>query len=156
MPKKIAWGGIDPGQSGCACLLTESEIRFHDWYSEARAVDKIDEWQHSFRVKFLLEKQFDVRKKGFNVRGKLLINYGFWVGVLMGLNCSFIEKASRSWQVIIPVKAVKGEDTKTRSLKWANEFYPAAAGMLSRKKDNGRADALLMAHYLRQNEIGGR
>jgi hypothetical protein len=67
MPKQKAWGGIDPGLSGCACLLTPDRIWFHDFESEKMAVAKIEQWTEAFNVKFLLEKQVDVRtKKAFN------------------------------------------------------------------------------------------
>jgi hypothetical protein len=154
MTKTIAWGGIDPGLSGCACLLTSNKINFYDFESEVKAANKIDEWHHSFDAKFLVEQQFDVRKPGFNVSGKLLVNYGFWRGVLIGLNCKFIIRAPKTWQTIMPGKPKKTEDPKARALKWARKYYPAAGDMLSLKKHHNRADALLMAHYLRQVEMG--
>lgn len=153
MPNKIAWGGIDPGLSGCACLMTESEIHFHDFTDEKAAAAKIDQWHHDFRVWFLLEKQVDVRKPGFNVSGKLLINYGFWKGVLIGLNCNFYEKMPKQWRMIMPGKKLNGEDTKDMSLRWARKFYPACEKALSLKKYHNRADALLMSHFIRETEI---
>ena len=155
MAKKIAWGGIDPGLSGCACLLTTDKIWFHDFISEEKASAILDQWQHEFRVKFLLEKQVDVRKPGFNVKGKLLINYGFWRGCLYSYNCNFVTLTAQQWQKVMPGKRQKSETTKDRALMYAIKYYPAASGMLDKKKDHNRADALLMAHYLRQIEIGG-
>jgi hypothetical protein len=153
MPKQKAWGGIDPGLSGCACLLTPDRIWFHDFESEKMAVAKIEQWMEAFNVKFLLEKQVDVRTKKFSVSGKLLINYGFWRGLLTGLNCNFMERMPRTWQKIIPADKQKGEDTKDRALFWAKKFYPAASGFLLLKKNHNRADALLMAHFIREIEI---
>ena len=153
MPKQKAWGGIDPGLSGCACLLTPDRIWFHDFESEKMAVAKIEQWTEACNVKFLLEKQVDVRTKKFSVSGKLLINYGFWRGLLTGLNCNFMERMPRTWQKIIPADKQKGEDTKDRALFWAKKFYPAASGFLLLKKNHNRADALLMAHFIREIEI---
>ena len=170
MSKKIAWGGIDPGMTGCACLLTSDKIIFHDFNIEvgsdngitkenyqAKCEDKaaavIDQWHHGFNVKFLIEKQFDVRKKGFNVSGKLLINYGFWRGVLSSFNCNWQGKTAQQWQKVMPGKKQKGEDTKDRVLFYARQFYPAAGGCLALKKNHNRADALLMAHYIRETDF---
>jgi hypothetical protein len=153
MPKKMAWSGIDPGVSGCACLLTTDQIWFHDFISEEVAAEKIDEWNYYFNVKYLLEKQVDVRKKGFNVSGKLLINYGFWRGLLVSNSCNWKTLSPNQWQMIMPGKKHKGEDTKDRSLFYAKKYYPSASLKLCLKKNHNRADALLMAHYMRETEF---
>ena len=74
---------------------------------------------------------------------------------MVAFNCNFIVKTPMQWQKIMPGKRKRTETTKDRSLNFARKFYPAAAGLLARKKDNNRADALLMAHYIRQTEMGG-
>ena len=153
MPKQKAWGGIDPGVSGCACLLTTDRIWFHDFQSEEMAAAKIEQWNDACNVKFLLERQVDVRTKKFSVSGKLLINYGFWRGLLTGLNCNWFERMPRTWQKVILSKKLKGEDTKDRALVWAKKFYPSCSNALDMKKHHNRADALLMAHFVRQTEI---
>lgn len=153
MSKQIAWAGIDPGLTGCACLVTTDRIWFHDYESESKAISKLSEWIDVCNVKFLLEKQFDVRKKGFNVSGKLLINYGFWRGVMTCMNCNWFEKAPQAWQKIIPDRAKDWKDKKARSLYWAKKFYPAVNSVLNYKKHHNRADALLMAHYVRETDL---
>jgi hypothetical protein len=160
MAKTIAWGGIDPGQSGCACLLTPQKIHFHDFVSEQKAAAIIDQWKYYYRVKFLLEKVQVIRiprkdKSDFMGGLSIIEHFGFWRGVLVAFECNFIVLTPGQWQKIMPGKRKKTETTKDRSLMWARKFYPAAGDMLSRKKDNNRADALLMAHYLRQVETGG-
>ena len=152
--KQIAWAGIDPGLTGCACLITSDRIWFHDFVDEQKALSKIAGWAEMCNVKFLLERQVDVRKKGFSVSGKLLINYGFWRGLLVGLNCNWFERMPRTWQKILPDRGKDWRDTKNRSLYWAKKFYPAASGALSLKANHNRADALLMAHYVRNTEGG--
>ena len=160
MARTIAWAGIDPGLSGCACLLTPEKIHFHDFISEEKAAAIIDQWKYYYRVKFILEKVQVIRiprkgKSDFMGGFKILEHFGFWRGVLVAFECNFIVKTPGQWQKIMPGKRAKTETTKDRALSWARKFYPAAEDMLSRKKDNNRADALLMAHYLRQIEIGG-
>jgi len=95
-------------------------------------------------------------KKDYMGGFEILEHYGFWRGILVALHCNFIVKTPLQWQKIMPGKRKRTESTKDRSLSWARKFYPAAGDMLSRKKDNNRADALLMAHYMRQVEVGGR
>ncbi len=153
MSKDIAWCGIDPGVSGCACLVTTDRIWFHDFVDEKKALAKVTQWVDACNVKFFLERQVDVRKKGFSVSGKLLINYGFWRGLLTGLNCNWFEKMPRTWQRIFPDKGSDWKDSKARSLYWAKKFYPAVESVLHLKKFHNRADALLMAHYVRKTDL---
>jgi hypothetical protein len=51
----------------------------------------------------------------------------------------------REWQALYGIKRTEREDTKAQSLRIARQLY----GMewLSRAKDDGRADALLIARY---------
>ena len=153
MPKKIAWGGIDPGQKGQVCLLTENEIRFYKWHGETRSAHNLEKRNQEFNIKFCLEQIDDVRKPGFNVPGKLLVNYGFWRGVLTSNHCNWVSKTPRQWQTIMPDSSKKWKCKKDRSLFWAKEFYPVIKGILIQKKDHDRSDPLLMAHFLRQTEI---
>lgn len=153
MAKQIAWAGIDPGVSGCACMVTTDRIWFHDFEDEKKALSKIAAWSDICNVKFLLERQVDVRKKGFNVSGTLLINYGFWRGLLIGLNCNWFEKMPRTWQKILPDRGKDWKDSKKRSLYWAKKLYPVAEPVLNLKKYHNRADALLMAHFVRQTDL---
>ena len=166
MPKQLAWAGIDPGVSGCACLITSEKIWFHDYVDDRKASDIIDQWHHEFKVKFCLEKVSMIRvpatvnkdgkksKPFFGTSPKLIANYGMWRGFLIAFNCNYVEKTPNQWQKVMPGKARKGEDKKDRSLHYARKYYPAAASILARKKDNNRADALLIAHYVRQGESG--
>lgn len=153
MPKKIAWGGIDPGLHGQVCLLTENEIHFYEWKSESKSSNIIEQLHNQFNVKFCLEQIDDVRKPGFNVPGKLLVNYGFWRGVLVSHHCNFVSKTPKQWQTIMPDSRKKWGGVKDRSLFWAKKFYPELCNIFLLKKDHDRSDPLLMAHFLRQTEI---
>lgn len=174
MAKRLAWCGIDPGVSGCLCLLTSDSIHFHDIESDEKSAANIDKWRHEFNVKFMIEKQSLVRiepsynakkkkhTKGFVGGVKLIDSYAFFRGVLVALNCSWYEKTARQWMKIIPGKLTKpeikkvgdkGRAMKERSRLHAVRLYPAAERALARKKDHNRAEALLMAHYVRETEF---
>lgn len=51
----------------------------------------------------------------------------------------------RTWKSNLGLKG--GKENKGDSLRLAKRLYPQAAGLLSRVKDHGRAEALLIAHY---------
>jgi hypothetical protein len=179
LAKDIAWGGIDPGVDGCACLLTKDIIWLHDFdlvretldddrhaiSCELKAADLIEQWHAEYQVRFMLEKISVVKipdytnKAGKKIRGytggtKLLRSYGFWRGVLTSNRCNWTERTPAQWRKVMPGKKPKNIDWKDHALFYAKYFYPVAGGKLARKKDHTRAEALLMAHCLRQTEKG--
>jgi hypothetical protein len=173
MSKKNGWGGIDPGVSGCLCLLTPGSIHFHDIVSDEKTAATLDQWHHEHNVKFMIEKQSLVRippkiKKSGEMGGgfvggvKLIDSYAFIRGVLVALNCNWYGKTARQWHGIIPGKLTKqeilkagdrGRAMKIRSREYAKRLYPAAGKALARVMDHDRAEALLMAHYVRETEL---
>ena len=174
MSKDNAWCGIDPGVSGCLCLLTPVSIHFHDIVSDEKTAETVDKWRHEYNVKFIIEKQSLVRipakinhKTGKRVEGfvggvKLIDSYAFIRGVLVALNCNWYEKTARQWHKIIPATLTKQEILKVgdkkramkkRSREYAISLYPAVQKALARVKDHDRAEALLMAHYVRETEL---
>ena len=74
-------------------------------------------------------------------------NLGAWEGLLAALHISYVMPAPQQWQrgLIMPSD---GADPKARSLAVARRLFPDAD--LSRKKDHGRADALLLAWWARR------
>lgn len=75
------------------------------------------------------------------------VGLGIWRGIIAArrLRVTLVEPAV--WKRAMGVAA--GAD-KGASVVRALQLFPSAAGQLDRKKDHGRADALLLAEYLRQ------
>ena len=70
---------------------------------------------------------------------------GMLEGTLAALQIPTEYVAPLVWQ-----KAVGSRDGKDGNRQRAAELFPAYAGLFARKKDNGRADAALMAYWRAQ------
>ncbi|MFP4088016.1 MAG: hypothetical protein ACLFUL_14630, partial [Desulfobacteraceae bacterium] len=76
-------------------------------------------------------------------------NVGAYMGILAALGIPFTMPTPRQWQKGL-IDRKSAPDPKIRSLITARRLFPDAD--LSRKKDHGRADALLIAWWARQQQ----
>ena len=83
-------------------------------------------------------------------------NYGTWLGRLEMIRVEPILVHPRRWQNVILKSYIGkvGDDTKKRSIHVAKDLFPEVADQLTRKKDHGRSDALLIAEYGRRWLMG--
>ncbi|XP_024030505.1 Holliday junction resolvase MOC1, chloroplastic isoform X1 [Morus notabilis] len=71
--------------------------------------------------------------------------YGLWIGILVALGFSVVPVPSFAWKRKIEIFG--STPTKDDSRRVASTMFPALSELLKRKKDHGRADALLIAAY---------
>lgn len=76
---------------------------------------------------------------------------GMWEGIIAALRLPTEQITPQRWKKAIMTGAV-GEG-KEASILRAQQLFPNCGDLLNRKKDHGRADALLIAEYLRKNSI---
>ncbi|KAG5117921.1 hypothetical protein JHK84_044034 [Glycine max] len=69
--------------------------------------------------------------------------YGLWIGILVASGFSVIPVPSFTWKAKFELNGT----TKDDSRRLASTLFPSMTSMLSRKKDHGRAEALLIAAY---------
>lgn len=81
--------------------------------------------------------------QGIASQGSFMRHGGIIVGVLIGLGIAYEEVASNVWTA----EVFHGRSEKLDHRQTAAALYPTAAGQLARVKDDGRADALLLADY---------
>lgn len=78
--------------------------------------------------------------------------FGMGVGILRGVVAAHLvpieQVHSTRWKKFFRLGA-----DKEASRALATRLYPSAAPLLSRKKDHGRAEALLLAHWYLKNGI---
>ncbi|GAB2277088.1 hypothetical protein Dimus_011797 [Dionaea muscipula] len=72
-------------------------------------------------------------------------NYGLWIGVLVASGFSVVPVPSMVWKNSLELAG--SCTSKDDSRKLASELFPSLSPMLKRKKDHGRAEALLIAVY---------
>ncbi|KAL1225926.1 Holliday junction resolvase MOC1 [Cardamine amara subsp. amara] len=71
--------------------------------------------------------------------------YGLWIGTLVALGFSVIPVPAALWKRHFQLAS--GSSTKDDSRRVAAELFPSLSLQLKRKKDHGRAEALLIAAY---------
>lgn len=153
--KLEAWIGIDPGKTGCACLLTdEKELFFFDW-PKSNSVYEVHSVIRNWRIEYhimgcALERVHSMPGQGVKSMFTFGENYGRWQGLLACHRLPFLNPTPQQWQKGM-VKKSDGPDTKTRSYIAACRLWPNAefTGPRGGIKD-GRADAALMAYWVRK------
>lgn len=145
--------GIDPGFSGAWGLVDHNgkyqscgDMLHNDkhilsravWAEMCQAVDRQD-------LEIVIEAVHSMPAQGVASSFKFGMSYGAAIAMAERFNCP--------WHLVTPHKWKKDmglTSDKDQSLTMARELWPNAP--LSRKKDNGRAEALLLAEWLRRQE----
>lgn len=138
-----AWGLIDHNGKYQSCgdmIHNEKHILSRLVFAEiSQAVDKQD-------LEIILESVHSMPGQG--------VSSSFKFGMAFGAAIAIIERFNCTWHLVTPQKWKKTlqlDSDKNKSLELARELWPNAP--LSRKKDNGRAEALLLAEFLRREQL---
>lgn len=147
--KPRAWIGIDPGKEGAAALIFRDGQVVTDWPGDAAgAAELLLTWRPEYNVELVaLERVGSMPGQGVKSMFSFGENFGTWQGILAALGIPHVMPRPQQWQrgLVMPSD---GADPKARSLAVARRLFPDAD--LSRKKDHGRADALLLAWWARR------
>lgn len=146
--------GIDPGKTGAAALLNETEVLAMADYSDGPTVAKtVRAWQDLYAPKlWVLERVHAMPKQGVKSVWAFAANYGWWVGVLDALCAPWTSVTPQTWMKGLPRKR---SATDKPSWAAASRLYPGAEFSGPRgKKLDGRTDAVMIARWgLRQVQI---
>jgi crossover junction endodeoxyribonuclease RuvC len=156
--------GIDPGQTGSLAMIRvlddgSKEIRLFDpplfevksgkkirhEYDEASMAATL----HEFSVveketTCILEKVSAMPDQGVTSMFNFGMGFGLWRGMLAAFRIPYTLIHPLTWKKRVMRDMPKEKDAARQR---AIQLYPQVADQLARKKDIGRADALLLAHY---------
>lgn len=93
---------------------------------------------------FVIEKVHGIIGDGAIQSFSLGLGSGLWVGIVKALSGKIIQVSPQAWKKELKFKA--GSDKK-ESVKKAQELYPQIKDKIKLLKDNGKADALLLAEF---------
>jgi len=79
-------------------------------------------------------------------------HYGMWLGILTAMGIPMQPVPSSTWKSDLCL--VGPDKTKDDSRALASTLFDSMSGQLKRKKDHGRAEALLIAHWGRSHIAG--
>ena len=156
-----AWIGIDPGLSGAVAVIYPDgsaavedipsvvvKATRRDYLAAEFAqlfTDMLDE--PGLRVNAIIETPIAMPRQASNTTLKQGMGFGLAYGICTGLGYPVDLVAPATWKrrMGLPSGAAKGA-----SRVMAGQLFPALVGDLKRVKDDGRAEALLLAEYRRR------
>lgn len=147
------WIGIDPGLDGAIAVMCDGAVTFvdtptvsngkkrdMDLYACARLLRAFAELE----VMVVIEAVHSMPGQGVASTFSFGKGFGAWLGILAALDIPHQAVAPQTWKAVMLRDCPKEKDA---SRVKAMQLYPRIADQLSRKKDHGRADALLMAAW---------
>jgi crossover junction endodeoxyribonuclease RuvC len=159
--------GLDPGLSGAVAVLSfrdpEPTVSFFDTPTakvvkngKNRSEYLIGEMANILRsntpvTSAVLEKVGAMPGQGVTSMFTFGRGLGIWEGLLAALDIPYTLVAPVTWK-----KQLMGDmdkSSKDASRIRAVQLFPQASTSLARKKDDGRAEALLMAEYARRKYV---
>jgi crossover junction endodeoxyribonuclease RuvC len=154
--------GIDPGLDGCLAVIEETgQITFWD-VPTLESVPGRREYDLPAIVDLLLglpvgdilvgiEKVHAMPKNGSIANFSMGVSFGMWTALLTAAETPFEIILPTRWKKLLMADQGK---TKDASRQVATRLFPQAAAMLNLKKHHNRADALLIAEYMRRTHGG--
>lgn len=147
--REPAFLGIDPGATGAAALIGPDGLALVEpWPGDVvAAADLLRGWVARYRVTLAaLERVASRPGQGTVSTFTFGANFGAWQGILAALGIPYTMPTPATWQrgLVLPSD---GPGPKARALAVARRLFPAVD--LHRKGDHGKADALLLATYSR-------
>ena len=134
--------GIDPGKTGAVAVLHGPEdIIFFDT-GDSLSLDYVE-------VFVCIEKAQAWPDQGVVSMFNYGVEYGKMLGMLKTLNIPFAEIHPNLWKKEFSLF----HQPKERSIAVAKQLFPSISDHLTRKKDHGRAEALLIAEYARRRNM---
>ena len=158
--------GIDPGLSGAVGVINESLpetlVTVHDTptlevdssgkvrnkYNTAAMALLLEPFSHpQHDVLVILEAVHSMPKQGVASSFTFGEGLGMWKGIISAFGLTLEMPSPQRWKKAI--MADMGKDKDASRYK-AIQLFPSIASQLGRKKDDGRAEALLLAEYGRR------
>jgi hypothetical protein len=153
--KKHYFLGIDPGKTGAVAVINSSKII---WIYDMPITDgdldgkrlaefiKTIRYDHFPYINYGIEYVHSMPKQGVASTFNFGKNYGICLGILNAFKCNYDLVSPQKWKKYfnIPPKS-----DKSITLDIAKKLYPQSIDYFLRKKDHNRADAILIATYLR-------
>ena len=157
---KMIYVGIDPGLSGAvAVIYPDGTVDLLDTpvmaTSKKSGKSKNDYLPYEMSAllkdiprpcKVFIEKVHAMPGQGSTSMFRFGYGCGLWEGIIAALGLSLTKITPQAWKK----ELMQGMKDKDAARIRAQELFPDCVGELSRKKDCGRADALLIAEYGRR------
>lgn len=150
--------GIDPGLDGAiaflysdgtarVCNAPTGKIGKKRDYLLAQMANLLERQINEIRQVAAVERVHSMPKQGVASSFNFGKGFGLWLGLLAGRGIPFDLVEPTRWKKVMLDGMGKEKDAARIR---AQQLFPSLATELSRKKDHGRAEALLIAEYRRR------
>lgn len=150
MTEKI-WLGVDPGKTGGIAWINEDGSLYKSFHTPEN-INQMSDLVNEIKLEKTIVKATieDIPVMAFVAKtsfGKLKMNEGQWHGIMSALKIPLFLVKPNKWQVSFFGVKKKGavRDTKKLSRETASRMFPNES--FTKKKDDGRSDAILIAKY---------
>ena len=158
--------GIDPGLNGAVGVVFDamkdpvvydtptmvvSGVKDKRVYNTAAMALLLKPFSTIDNVLVVLESVHSMPKQGVASSFSFGQGLGMWQGIIAAFGMPLEMPSPQRWKK--EILADQGKDKDASRFK-AIQLYPALASQLSRKKDDGRAEVILMAEYGRRTRKG--
>lgn len=149
--------GIDPGQTGAVAIITDKEVNLYDTPTETVKKGKSNKTEHlpagmasllrgHYPCHVFIESVHSMPGQGVASMFGFGKGFGIWIGILAALEIPYTFVTPQAWKKAL----LPGQSDKDAARGRAMQLFPFQTPLLLRKKDIGRADALLIAEYGRR------
>lgn len=156
MTDRTVYIGIDPGAKGAIAVLAKDLVLIEDMPTPDEAL-KILQKSQPWDCKVAIELVHPL--PGQSCISSFTYGENFLLAKLLGMwyNTNPVMVAPQRWKKFYDLKRDPSEtktEYKRKSVDKARELFPQAAELLKYSKD-GRAEALLIANWLREQDAQG-
>jgi len=142
MEYKKIYCGIDPGKSGAIAFYDGKKMEVYDYENPSKIADILAKHEPDL---IYMEKVGARPGQGVVSMFSFGENYGIYKGIMAAMGFQFILISPQKWQKGLIFKT-DGKDKASRSINACLRLFPDKFEILKRKKDNGRADAMMIAY----------
>lgn len=147
--------GIDPGLSGAVAFIGDDfecvedapsvEVKKGNDYLIGSMVELLRAHGADRPALAVLEAGLAMPRQSSSTTAKQARGGGLWEGMLAALDIPYVTVRPNIWKKYMGVTSDKGE-----ARVMAQKLFPQLSDRLARVKDDGRAEALLLAEYARR------
>jgi len=144
--------GIDPGKTGAIAFCVHGSYEVLDW-DDGNALELLQYLGRrceGIGIHAVVEKQQAFPQQGVSSTFKIAHNYGLWCGRLEALEIPYDIVTPLKWKKEIFDSMPKSADQKEMARDRARRLFPQLSDHLKRKKDHGRAEALLICEFCKR------
>jgi len=147
--------GIDPGKTGAIAYISNQDVAIND-FCDFKKIELLNFYSQSLpsdSIKVAIEKATARPQQGVVSVFNFGVSYGWWLGALEYQNLKYTVARPQEWrkEFFSSGQKLNYRARKKASLEKARELFPNIAEFfLRRVKDDGRAEALLIAEWLRR------